>query len=118
MSKLDEINANQRQYSDKHVYENIDGVLNKILNEKINLGQRINPFCRHWRHRYEWFSPIMKNMGFKIQEVIKIKIKYNCLLKIRDKSLHRSLKKNIKNSTILVKSSTIKNNNNEIKYAK
>ena len=34
MSKLDEISANQRQYSDKHVYENIDGVLDKILNEK------------------------------------------------------------------------------------
>ena len=34
MSKLDEISANQRQYSDKHVYENIDKVLDKILNEK------------------------------------------------------------------------------------
>ena len=34
MSKLREISANQRQYSDKHVYENIDKELNKILNEK------------------------------------------------------------------------------------
>ena len=34
MSKLYEISANQRQYSDKHVYENIDKELNKILNEK------------------------------------------------------------------------------------
>ncbi len=34
ISKLDEIIANQRQYSDKHVYENIERVLNKILNEK------------------------------------------------------------------------------------
>ena len=34
MSKLDEISANQRQYSDKHVYENIHKVLDKILNEK------------------------------------------------------------------------------------
>ena len=34
MSKLDEMRANQRQYSDKHVYENIDNVLEKILNEK------------------------------------------------------------------------------------
>ena len=34
MSKLDEISTNQRQYSDKHVYENIDKVLDKILNEK------------------------------------------------------------------------------------
>ena len=34
MSKLDEIKSNQRQYSDKHVYENINKVLNKILNEK------------------------------------------------------------------------------------
>ena len=34
ISKLDEIKANQRQYSDKHVYENIDKVLDKILNEK------------------------------------------------------------------------------------
>ena len=34
ISKLDEIRANQRQYSDKHVYKNIDKVLDKILNEK------------------------------------------------------------------------------------
>ena len=34
MSKLDEIKSNQRQYSDKHVYENIHKVLDKILNEK------------------------------------------------------------------------------------
>ena len=34
ISKLDEIKANQRQYSDKHVYKNIDKVLDKILNEK------------------------------------------------------------------------------------
>ena len=34
ISKLDEISANQRQYSDKHVYENIDKVLDRILNEK------------------------------------------------------------------------------------
>ena len=34
ISKLDEISANQRQYSDKHVYENIHKVLDKILNEK------------------------------------------------------------------------------------
>ena len=34
MSKLDKISAYQRQYSDKHVYENIDKVLDKILNEK------------------------------------------------------------------------------------
>ena len=34
MSKLDKISANQRQYSDKHVYENINKVLDKILNEK------------------------------------------------------------------------------------
>ncbi len=34
ISKLDEISTNQRQYSDKYVYENIDKVLDKILNEK------------------------------------------------------------------------------------
>tara|TARA_Y100000591_G_scaffold229150_1_gene200131 strand:- start:10 stop:1101 length:1092 start_codon:yes stop_codon:yes gene_type:complete len=34
MSKLDEIKSNQRQYSDKHVYKNINKVLDKILNEK------------------------------------------------------------------------------------
>ena len=34
ISKLEQISINQRQYSDKHVYENIDKVLNKILNEK------------------------------------------------------------------------------------
>ena len=34
MSKLNEISTNQRQYSDKHVYENINNELNKILNEK------------------------------------------------------------------------------------
>ena len=34
ISKLDEISANQKHYSDKHVYKNIDKVLDKILNEK------------------------------------------------------------------------------------
>ena len=34
MSKLDEIKSNQRQYSDKYVYKNINKVLDKILNEK------------------------------------------------------------------------------------
>ena len=33
-SKLDKIINNQRQYSDKNVYENINQKLKKIINEK------------------------------------------------------------------------------------
>ena len=33
-SILDKIRQNQRQYSDKNVYDNIDQVLNKITNEE------------------------------------------------------------------------------------
>ncbi len=40
------------------------------------------------------------------------------MLKIRHKSLYWPLKKNVKSSTILVRSSAIKNNNSEIKYAR
>ena len=35
---LDKIKSNQRQYSDKNVYNNIMQVLNKIINEKIDIS--------------------------------------------------------------------------------
>ena len=64
-------------------------------------------------------AQIMKNMGFKIQgsDQGKNKNTINCSKQgIKIFIGHSS--RNIKNSTIIVRSSAIKNNNNEIKYAR
>ena len=39
-SKLEKLTKNLSQYSDKKVYENINQELEKIIDEKINLGQK------------------------------------------------------------------------------
>ena len=68
ISKLDEISANQKHYSDKHVYKNIDKVLDKILNEKINLGQKeLIHFVGIGGIGMSGLALVMKNLGFKIQ---------------------------------------------------
>ena len=64
-------------------------------------------------------AQIMKNMGFKIQgsDQHKNKNTISCT-KAGIKVFIGHSKKNLKNSTIIVRSSAIKNNNNEIKYAR
>ena len=109
---------NQRQYSDKNVYNNIDHVLKKIIDGKINLGQKeIIHFVGIGGIGMSGLAQIMKNMGLEFKVLIKTKQKYSKLYK-RYQSIYRSFKKKRKSSTILVRSSAIKNNNSEIRYRK
>ena len=64
-------------------------------------------------------AQIMKNMGFRIQGSDQNKNKNTSSYKSRYQSIYRSFKKkNVKSSTILVRSSAIKNNNSEIRFAR
>ena len=64
-------------------------------------------------------AQIMKNMGFKIQGSDQIKNKNTISCTRAGIKVHIGhSKKNVKSSTILVKSSAIQNNNNEIQYAR
>ena len=119
-SILDKIKLNQRQYSDKNVYKNINKTLKKIIDEKINLGQKeVIHFVGIGGIGMSGLAQIMKNMGFKIQgsDQNKNKNLISCS-KAGIKVFIGHSKNNLKNSTIVVKSSAIKNNNSEIKYAK
>ena len=74
--KIVNISDNQRQYSDKNVYNNINKVLKDLIDEKINLGQKdIIHFVGIGGIGMSGLAQIMKNMGFKYKEVIKQKIK-------------------------------------------
>ncbi len=88
--------------------------------KKINLGQKeLIHFVGIGGIGMSGLALVMKNLGFKIQGSDQSKNK-NTIVCSRSgiKVFIGHSKKNIKNSTILVKSSAIKNNNNEIKYAK
>ena len=89
--------------------------------QKISIGQKRDySLCWYRRHRHEWFSSgNEKNMGFKIQgsDQNKNKNTFNCV-KAGVKVFKGHAKQNVKNATIIVKSSAIKNNNLEIKEAK
>ena len=88
--------------------------------KKINLGQKdIIHFVGIGGIGMSGLAQIMKNMGFKIQGSDKSKNKntVSCV-KAGIKVFIGHSKKNVKSSTILVKSSAVKTNNNEIKYAK
>ena len=88
--------------------------------KKINLGQKdIIHFVGIGGIGMSGLAQIMKNMGFRIQgsDQTKNKNTVSCSkLKIKIYIGHSS--NNVKNATIVVKSSAIKNNNIEIKYAK
>ena len=118
-SKLNLISQNQTQYSDKNVYNNINQVLKKIIHEKINLGQsEVIHFVGIGGIGMSGLAQIMKNMGFNIQGSDQFKNKNTvACIKVALKYL-MVIQKNIKSSTILVRSSAIKNTNSEIKYAK
>ena len=87
--------------------------------KKINLGQKeIIHFVGIGGIGMSGLAQIMKNMGFKIQgsDLNKNKNTISCS-KSGIKIFIGHSKRNLKSSTILVKSSAIKNNNCEIRYA-
>ena len=85
---------------------------------KINLNQKIH-FVGIGGIGMSGLAQIMKNMGFKIQgsDMMNSKNIERCK-KIGIKIFRSHKRENIKNISILVKSSAIKNNNPEIKEAK
>mgnify|MGYP001310004133 FL=1 len=88
--------------------------------KKINLGRKeIIHFVGIGGIGMSGLAQIMKNMGFRIQgsDQNKNKNTISCT-KLGIKVFLGHSNNNVKNSTILVKSSAIKNNNSEIKYAR
>ena len=88
--------------------------------KKINLGQsEVIHFVGIGGIGMSGLAQIMKNMGFNIQGSDQFKNKNTAAcIKAGIKVFNGHSKKNIKSSTILVRSSAIKNTNSEIKYAK
>ena len=88
--------------------------------KKINLGQNeVIHFVGIGGIGMSGLAQIMKNMGFKIQgsDQNKNKNTMSCA-KLGIKIFLGHSVKNVKTSTIIVRSSAIKNNNSEIKYAR
>ena len=88
--------------------------------KKINLGQNeVIHFVGIGGIGMSGLAQIMKNMGFKIQgsDQNKNKNTMSCA-KLGIKIFLGHSVKNVKRSTIIVRSSAIKNNNSEIKYAR
>ena len=82
-SSLENILLKQKNYSDKDIFKNLDILIDKISNEKINLGQKdIIHFVGIGGIGMSGLAQIMKNMGFGYKAATKIKIKYNQLFKI------------------------------------
>ena len=58
----------QRQYSNKEIFNIFNNQLEKIINEKISLGQKdIIHFVGIGGIGMSGLAQIMKNMGFKVQ---------------------------------------------------
>ena len=88
--------------------------------KKINLGNKeVIHFVGIGGIGMSGLAQIMKNMGFKIQgsDQNKNKNTLSCV-KSGIKVFIGHSKKNVKKATILVRSSAIKNNNSELKYAR
>ena len=91
-----------------------------MINEKINLGQKeVIHFIGVGGIGMSGLAQIMKNMGFKIQGSDQAKNKniISCLRAGIKIFIGHSIK-NVKNATIIVKSSAIKNNNTELRFAR
>ena len=88
--------------------------------KKINLGQKdLIHFIGIGGIGMSGLAQIMKNMGFRIQGSDQHKNKNTIICtKLGIKVFIGHSPSNIKKATILVKSTAIKNNNSEIKYAK
>ena len=87
---------------------------------KINLGQKeIIHFIGIGGIGMSGLAQIMKNMGFRIQgsDQSKNKNTLSCA-KVGIRVFAGHSKKNVKRATIIVRSSAIKNNNSEIRYAR
>ena len=109
-SKIKDIFSNQKQYSDKNIFKNLNNQMEKILNEKINLGQKdLIHFVGIGGIGMSGLAQIMNNMGFRIQgsDQNKNKNTISCSKAGIKIFIGHSLK-NIKKATILVKSSAIK----------
>ena len=88
--------------------------------KKINLGQKeVIHFVGVGGIGMSGLAQIMKNMGFRVQgsDQVKNKNTINCS-KSGIKIFVGHSSNNLKDATILVKSTAIKNNNVELKYAK
>jgi len=88
--------------------------------KKIKLGQKeVIHFVGIGGIGMSGLAQIMKNMGFKIQGSDQNKSKnLTSCIKAGIKVYIGHSKKNLKSSTILVRSSAIKNNNSEIRFAR
>ena len=65
---MEKIIFNQSQHSDKDIFKKLNMNIKKILNEKINLGQKdIIHFVGIGGIGMSGLAQIMKNMGFKVQ---------------------------------------------------
>ena len=88
--------------------------------KKINLGQKeVIHFVGIGGIGMSGLAQIMKNMGFRIQGSDQNKNKNTTIcIKAGIKVYIGHSKKNVKSSTIVVRSSAIKNNNSEIRFAR
>ena len=119
-SLIKNILSNQRQHSDKEIFRNLNIQIKKIIDEKINLGQKdIIHFIGIGGIGMSGLAIIMKNMGFKVQgsDQNKNKNTTSCS-KFGIKIFIGHSFNNVKKATILVKSTAIKNKNIELKYAR
>ena len=119
-SLVKNILSKQRQYSDKDIFRNLNIKIEEIINEKINFGQKdIIHFIGVGGIGMSGLAQILKNMGFRVQgsDQNKNKNTISCS-KFGIKIFIGHSSSNIKNATIVVKSSAIKKNNIELKYAR
>ena len=119
-SSIKNVLSNQRQYSDKNIFRNLKDQIEKIIDEKINLGQKdIIHFVGIGGIGMSGLAQIMRNMGFRIQgsDQNKNKNTLSCS-KLGIKIFIGHSSKNVKKASILVKSTAIKSNNVELKFAK
>ena len=117
---IEKILSNQTQYTDKDVFKNIEIHIENIINEKINLGQKdVIHFVGIGGIGMSGLAQIMKNMGFNIQGSDQTKNKnLSSCLKLGIKIFIGHSSSNVKKASILVKSTAIKNNNIELRYAR
>ena len=119
-SLLKNILSKQRQYSDKDIFRNLNIKIEEIINEKINFGQKdIIHFIGVGGIGMSGLAQILKNMGFRVQgsDQNKNKNTISCS-KFGIKIFIGHSSSNIKNATVVVKSTAIKKNNIELKYAR
>ena len=109
-NKIQRIISNQSQYSDKEIFKKLNINIEKIIDEKINLGQYdLVHFVGIGGIGMSGLAQIMKNMGFRVQGSDQNKNK-NIVSCSRNgiKTFIGHSVKNLKKVSILVKSTAIK----------